>query len=118
VADRTDQGGADLVVLGIEGTFDAAEAWRVHDMLAQLAPGTRVSLDFREVRACHDFAIALLAQDILALRGRIEANGLCQHQRRILKYFGVDEAGLGEPGAPEAQGPEALRDDAGDYLGL
>ncbi|HEY6104876.1 MAG TPA: STAS domain-containing protein [Anaeromyxobacteraceae bacterium] len=100
---RTDQGAGHFVVLSLEGTFDAAEAWRVHDMLAQLAPGTRVSLDFREVRAFHDFAIALLAQDILARHGRVEANGLCQHQRRILKYFGVDEAGVGEPDAPEAR---------------
>ena len=115
---RTDQGGGDLVALGLMGTFDAAEAWRLHEMLAQLSPGTRVSLDFREVRAFHDFAIALLAQDILALRGRIQANGLCQHQRRILKYFGVDEGGLGEPGAPEAWKPKALRDGTGDYLGL
>jgi len=115
---RSDRGAGDIVALSLEGTFDAAEAWRVHDTLAQLAPGSRVSLDFREVRAFHDFAIALLAQDILALRGRVEAIGLCQHQRRILGYFGVDEAGLGEPCAQDAGGPRALRDDVGDYLGL
>jgi len=115
---RTDRDAGDAVVLGLEGTFDAAEAWRLHDTLVQLAPGTRVSLDFREVRAFHDFAIALLAQDLLAHRGRIQAAGLCQHQRRLLKYFGVDEAGLGEPCQAEAEKPEALRDDVGDYLGL
>jgi len=114
---RTVQEGGDRVVLRLEGTFDAAEAWRVHDMLAHLAPRTRLSLDFREVRAFHDFAIALLAQDLLARRGLVEANGLCMHQRRILKYFGVDEAGLGEPCAPEARNPGA-REGARDFLGL
>lgn len=105
-----------MVVLSLAGTFDATEAWRVHDALDHLPPGTRVSLDFREVRAFHDFAIALLARDILARRGRVEANGLCQHQRRILKYFGVDESGLGEPRGREADAP--ARGEVGDALGF
>jgi anti-anti-sigma regulatory factor len=92
--------------VSFEGTFDAAEAWRVHDMLAHVAPATHVSLDFREVRAFHDFAVALLAKDILAMRGRVEATGLCQHQRRILKYFGVDEARFGEPRDSPGSPPE------------
>ncbi len=91
------------VTLTLEGTFDSAAAWRVHDMLAHLAPATHVSLDFRGVRSFHDFAIALLARDILALRGQVEAAGLCKHQRRILKYFGVDETSLGGPPAAESQ---------------
>ncbi len=115
---ETDQDGSGTVVLAIEGAFDAARAWQLHDALAQLGPGARVSLDFREVRAFHDFAIALLARDILARRGRVQATGLCQHQRRILRYFGVDEARLGEPSAAEAGQPETLREDLGDYLGL
>lgn len=108
---RTGRSDADIVVLSLRGTFDAAEAWRVHDTLGQLPPQARVSLDFRQVRAFHDFAIALLARDLLARQGRVEASGLCQHQRRILKYFGVDEAGLGEPWAAEAGGQQAVRED-------
>ncbi len=93
------------VTLTLEGTFDSAAAWRVHEALAHLAPVTHVSLDFRGVRAFHDFAIALLAKDILALRGHVDAAGLCKHQRRILKYFGVDEATLGGSPATESQEP-------------
>jgi hypothetical protein len=116
--ERSGNGAKNILVLSLEGTFDAAHAWRLHDTLEQLAQGTRVSLDFRGVHAFHDFAIALLARDILARAGRIEATGLCQHQRRILKYFGVGDAGLGEPSAPEAPGAQAPREDAGDSLGL
>ena len=108
---------ADIVELPLQGTFDASAAWRVHDTLGQLPAETRVSLDFREVRAFHDFAIALLARDLLARQGRVEANGLCQHQRRILGYFGVDEAGLGDACAEEGRDSRALREDAGDHLG-
>lgn len=112
---RTGTGDADIVLLALDGTFDAADAWRVHDTLEHLPPETRVSLDFREVRAFHDFAIALLARDLAAWQGRVEANGLCQHQRRILKYFGVDEAGLGEPCADGDS--RSFPGDTGDYLG-
>jgi anti-anti-sigma regulatory factor len=104
------------LTVSLQGTFDATEAWRLHDMLAHLAPETYVSFDFREVRAFHDFAVALLAKDILAMRGRMEATGLCQHQRRILKYFGVDEAGFGEP--CDAPGSRPAHESAGDHVGL
>ncbi len=106
---------SERLTLTLEGTFDASEAWRVHDVLAHLVPPTRVSLDFRKVRAFHDFAIALLAKDILSMRGHIEATGLCQHQRRILKYFGVDETGLaGSPAldSRSSQEPEPPHEDA------
>lgn len=116
--DQSGKGVDDIVVLSLEGTFDAAHAWRLHDTLAQLTRRPRVSLDFRDVRIFHDFAIALLARDLLAGAGRIQATGLCQHQRRILKYFGVGDVGLGEPSAPEAPGAQAPREDAGDSLGL
>ena len=96
---------SEQVTLTLEGTFDSAAAWRVHELLAHLPAATRVSLDFRGVRAFHDFAIALLAKDILAMRGYIDAPGLCQHQRRILKYFGVDETSLG--GSPALDSAES-----------
>ena len=97
---------SEQATLTLEGTFDSAAAWRVHGLLAHLAPGTRVLLDFRGVRAFHDFAIALLARDILAMRGYIDAAGLCHHQRRILKYFGVDETSLGESPALDSKGAQ------------
>lgn len=105
-------GADEVAVLRLEGAFDDAAAWRVHQTLEQVARGTRVLLDFREVRTFHDFAIELLARDILAGAGRIGATGLSQHQRRILKYFGVADAGLGEPGA------KVPRSGAADHPGL
>ncbi len=84
------------ILLRLDGTFDADEGWRLHDVLSRIDPGALVTLDFSQVRRFHDFAIALLAQDISSLEGRIAARGLCQHQLRILRYFGVDVAGLDE----------------------
>ncbi len=112
--ERRDEG----VVLRLQGTFDDAEAWRVHETLGKLPPEIRVSLDFREVRAFHDFAIARLARDLLNSRGRVKANGLCQHERRLLEYLGVDESGLGQPGAGEASGPKVPGEDLAEHLGL
>ena len=106
------------VVIRLEGTFDAAEAWRVHDAIQRLE-AERVVLDFREVRACHDFAIALLAKDLIERRGRVEVTGLCQHQRRILRYFGADEVDLGEPraGGPAERAGSPLPADLGEPTG-
>ena len=92
------------VLLRLEGTFDTAEASRLHDTLAMVPAGTSVTVDFRQVRDCHDFAIALLAQEVAGVTGRISLMGLCQHQRRILRYFGVDDASLAEPDMREAAG--------------
>lgn len=97
--ERTDTASGSRVLFRLDGTFDAGEAWRVHDAIGQLGPEARVILDFRDVRAFHDFAVALLARDLLAMRGRVSATGLLQHQRRVLRYFGVDESALEEAGA-------------------
>ncbi|HEU4383285.1 MAG TPA: STAS domain-containing protein [Anaeromyxobacteraceae bacterium] len=114
---RTVRSDAAAVVLSLEGTFDAPEARRVHDALSTLPEDARVSLDFREVRAFDDSAMALLARDLLAARsGRVRAAGLSHHQRRLLKYLGVDEAHLGEPSIAEAEAARAFRD--GDHLGI
>jgi hypothetical protein len=112
-----DMGGGPIEVR-LDGTFDAAEAWRLHELLAQVPPGSHVWFDFGQVRAFHDFAVALLAQDLVARRGFLGATGLCQHERRILGYFGVDERDLGEPCAADelpARG-EAPPPNVADYL--
>ena len=87
----------DRILLRLDGTFDAAESWRLHETLSKIEPGTQVTLDFSQVQHFHDFAIALLAQDISSLEGRVAARGLCQHQLRILRYFGVDVDELDGP---------------------
>lgn len=92
----------DPILLRLDGTFDAAESWRLHDALSKVEPGRQVTLDFSQVYRFHDFAIAVLAQDISSLEGRVAAHGLCQHQLRILRYFGVDVAGLDGAAGAEA----------------
>ncbi len=97
----------DPILLRLDGTFDAAECWRLHDRLSKIKPGSRVTLDFSQVQHFHDFAIALLAQDISSREGCIAAHGLCQHQLRMLRYFGVDIEGLdGNPRDAEARAAE------------
>ncbi len=88
------------VVLRFEGTFDAAECWRLREALAGSSPAAAVTLDFTGVRVFHDFAVALLAKELADRRGAVAVRGLRQHQRRLLRYFGVDAAGL-DPLAPE-----------------
>ncbi len=109
---REDRDGRRLV-LRFDGAFDAAEGWKLHEALAALDAADRVTLDFAQVRQFHDFAIALLAQDISSLDGRVEARGLSHHQRRILRYFGVAAEALdGErerPRAAEAKAASAGR---------
>lgn len=103
--ERTDTASGGRVLFRLEGTFDAGEAWQLHEAIGGLGPEARVILDFRDVRAFHDFAVALLARDLLAMRGRMRAAGLLQHQRRVLRYFGVDESALEEAGATPAPPP-------------
>lgn len=95
----------DRVILWFDGTFDAPQAWQLRHALAEMDGGAQVTLDFSRVREFHDFAFALLAQDLRRgddQEGRIkvEARGLCQHQLRLLKYLGVN-----------AHGPEARPED-------
>jgi len=76
--------------------FLPEDAWQTHELVARTDSGTRVVLDFRNVRECHDFALSLLARDLLAGRVVFDLWGLTQHQERVLSYFGVS-AGAHEP---------------------
>ncbi len=90
------------VVLRVRGSFDAAAAHQLHDALGKAAPDSRVLIDFSQARDSQDLAVAMLAQDLANAPGRASLLGLCQHQRRLLRYFGIDDEGS-EP----ARGPEA-----------
>lgn len=72
--------------------FLPEDAWQIHELLEKTAPGTRVELDFRRVRDCADFALSLLARDILGGRVLVDMQGMSQHQERVLSYFGVAAA--------------------------
>lgn len=92
-----DQPSSGDLSLRIGQTFAPEDAWRIHQIVQQVAQGTRVEIDFRLVRDCNDFALSLLAQDIVTGRAPIVLHGTTQHQQRVLGYFGVK---LGSP-APD-----------------
>jgi len=78
--------------------FLPEDAWQIHELMDRTDGGTRVVMDFRSVRECHDFALSLLARDILAGRVAFDLQGMSQHQERVLSYFGVSST------APQAIG--------------
>jgi len=81
--------GAGVLRLIMGHDFLTEDAWQIHELIGRTDAGTRVVLDFRVVRDCHDFALSLLARDILAGRVLLDLRGMSQHQERVLSYFGV-----------------------------
>jgi hypothetical protein len=80
-----------------EQRFGPAEARALTETLAAADPGSHFTFDFSDVREFEDVAVGALAE---ALTGRprdaVALRGLSLHQRRMLRYFGVDlEAGRG-----------------------
>ena len=96
MAFTVDRHGPESIRLIIGSDFLPEDAWQIHELLEHTEAGTRVELDFRRVRDCADFALSLLARDILGGRVRIDLRGMTQHQERVLSYFGVD------PSSPQA----------------
>ena len=78
------------VALEVGRSFAPEDAARIHEVIQRAAPGTTVEIDFRHVRDCQDYALALLARDLVGARTRVAVRGMSQHQQRILGYFGVE----------------------------
>ncbi len=91
------------VLLRVRETFDAAAAAELGELLADAPPDLAVTIDFGNVRDFLDFALVMLARDVIAARARVTLRGLGQHQRRVLRYFGMDEAALEGAPAPAAR---------------
>ncbi len=87
-----DRHGPEALRLTMGSAFLPEDAWQVHELLERSEVGMRVELDFARVRDCADFALSLLARDILGGRAHIELLGMTQHQERVLSYFGVDDS--------------------------
>ena len=88
-------------VIRIDGVFDIDAARHVQAAIAEAMPGHRLDLDLTHVREFHDFPVAMLAESLsTASRVRVVVRGLTQHQRRLLRYLGVDA------------GPDARPDDS------
>ena len=77
------------VVLELSGSFNTDEADRVREMIRSMEPHRPVTIDFREVRLCHDSAVARLAREIIESDRRVSLLGLSEHHRRLLRYIGV-----------------------------
>ena len=91
----------DRVLVSFDDTFDTSQAWRLSEILSEVPAGTRVMLDFTQVREFHDVAFAKLAQELRRAKEpdrqiEVSARGLCQHQLRILKYLGFTGQGIEE----------------------
>jgi hypothetical protein len=80
-----------------ERRFGPAEAKALTETLAAADPKSHFTLDFSGVREFEDVAVGALAQALAGCtRDAVALRGLSLHQRRMLKYFGVDlEAGVG-----------------------
>jgi anti-anti-sigma regulatory factor len=91
----------DDVTIGLDGIFDGPAARRLEAVLARAEPGTRFRIDLAKVREFQDFGIGVLAQAITRCRARVALRGVCNHQIRMLRYFGVDEATLGAAVLPD-----------------
>jgi hypothetical protein len=78
------------ILIRLDGIFDAVAAWDVRGRLGHVAPDETVVLDFSQVKDCRDLGLAVIAQDLVPGEGpHVVLRGLCQHQHRLLKYFGV-----------------------------
>jgi CheY-like chemotaxis protein len=77
-------------VLAVHDGFDANDADELHDVLLRIERDRAVTIDLREVRRIEDFVIARLAQEFAHRPVRVL--GLCEHQRRILRYFAPESA--------------------------
>lgn len=81
--------GPGVIRLIMGSDFRPEDAWQIHELLEKTDAGTRVEVDFRRVRECADFALSLLARDVLGGRVVVDLQGMTQHQERVLSYFGV-----------------------------
>lgn len=80
---------AGSLTLELGQSFAPEDAVRIHELIERAPPGTPVEIDFRRVRDCQDFALALLAKDLVARRDRVAVRGMSMHQQRMLGYLGV-----------------------------
>ncbi|HTP25613.1 MAG TPA: STAS domain-containing protein [Anaeromyxobacteraceae bacterium] len=80
-----------VVLIRLDGIFDAPAAFAVCGRLGAAAAGSRVVIDFSQVTKFDDRGVAVMAASLGAEKGpRVFVRGLRQHQHRIFRYLGVD----------------------------
>jgi anti-anti-sigma regulatory factor len=80
----------DGTLFQLEGQFGLAEAQAVHELLSQADRGTRLTIDFSKVGVFQDIAIGALANSVMKCPATVALRGLATHQRRLLRYLGVE----------------------------
>lgn len=73
----------------VEGVFDIEAARRVASQLDD-ATYSDVRIDMTRVREFHDFAVALLAENIAGRKAPTAVLGLHEHHRRLLRHLGIE----------------------------
>jgi hypothetical protein len=74
-----------------ERRFGPAEAMVLGKALAAASAGSRLTLDFSDVRDFDDVAVGVLAHALASsCRAAVALHGLSLHQERMLGYLGVD----------------------------
>lgn len=77
------------IVIRVDGTFDPQAALRLSGWLGEVPVGAEVVLDFSRARELQDLGLAAMAGP-LADHAPLQVLGLSHHQRRLLRYLGVD----------------------------
>ncbi len=79
------------IVIRVDGTFDPQAALRLSGWLGEVPDDAEVTLDFSRTRDLQDLGLAAMAGP-LAAHGPLHVMGLSYHQRRLLRYLGVNLA--------------------------
>jgi anti-anti-sigma regulatory factor len=77
------------VVVRVEGALDDAAVSRLDALLAATDADAHLVIDLGKARDVRDHAVAVLARAVAGAAGRVSLVGLDQHQRRMLRYFGI-----------------------------
>jgi len=81
--------GRPLLVVALEGPFDAEDAEALGATLGGLPEGA-VTLDFTRCDPVRDRGLALLAVRLASFARPVRLRGLGSHQRRLLRYLGLE----------------------------
>lgn len=93
------------IVIHVDGTFDPQAALRLSGWLGEVPVGAELTLDFSRASELQDLGLAAMAGPLVG-HGPLHVLGLTYHQRRLLRYLGVDlgAEGLPRPGDDEVFG--------------
>jgi hypothetical protein len=92
------------VLIQLDGTFDLPAARDVGGRLAALPVGTSVVIDFSHVKQIMDLGVAALVSGLSARDGpHVAFRGLCRHQHRLFRYFGLDLDAWGKAESPASE---------------